>query len=88
MTEGVESFQATEERNIGNVARNVGNSMREKRKNTDKFGGAKVFKAEEVRKYFVNPRIENEIFGQCVSYIIFSLVFRNTEPVVCKCTSE
>ena len=45
------------------MARNVGNSMWEKRKNTDKFSGAKVCKAEEVRKYFVNPRIENEISG-------------------------
>ena len=28
-------------------------SMREKRKSKDKFGGTKVFKAEEVKKYFV-----------------------------------
>ena len=37
--------------------------MREKRKNKHKFGGAKVCKAEQVRKYFVNLEIENEVFG-------------------------
>ena len=29
--------------------------MREKRKSKHKFGGAKVCKAEQVRKYFANP---------------------------------
>ena len=43
--------------------RNVGNSMREKCKSKHKFGRAKVCKAEQVRKYFVNPKIENEVFG-------------------------
>ena len=43
--------------------RNVGNSMREKCKSKHKFGGAKVCKAEQVKKYFVNPKIENEVFG-------------------------
>ena len=43
--------------------RNVGNSMRGKCKSKHKFGGAKVCKAEQVRKYFVNPKIENEVFG-------------------------
>ena len=28
-----------------------------------KFGGAKVCKAEQVRKHFVNPKIEKEVFG-------------------------
>ena len=37
--------------------------MREKRKNKHKFGGAKVCEAEQVRKYLVNPKIENEVFG-------------------------
>ena len=36
--------------------------MREKRKSKHKFGGAKVCKAEQVRKYLVNPKIENEVF--------------------------
>ena len=56
--------------------------MREKCKSKHKFGRAKVCKAEQVRKYFVNPKIENEVFGQYVNYIICSLDFRNTEAVV------
>ena len=35
-------------------------SMRERRKSKHKFGGTKLCKAEELRKYFVNPKIENE----------------------------
>ena len=54
---------ATGEWNIGNVVRNSGNSMREKWKSKHKFNGAKVCKAEQIRKYFVNPKIENEVFG-------------------------
>ena len=38
-------------------------SIRERRKSKHKFGGNKVCKAEEVRKYFVNSRIENEVLG-------------------------
>ena len=38
-------------------------SIRERRKSTHKFGGTKVCKAEEVRKYFVNPKIEIEVFS-------------------------
>ena len=34
-------------------------SMWERRKRKHKFGGPKVCKAEEVRKYFVNPKTEN-----------------------------
>ena len=37
-------------------------SMRERRKSKHKFGGTKVCKAEDVRKYFVNSKIENEVF--------------------------
>ena len=37
--------------------------MRDRRKSKHKFGGTKVCKAEEVRKYFVNSNIENEVFG-------------------------
>ena len=54
---------ATEERSIGNVVRNVGNSLPEKCKSKRKFHGAKVCKAEQVRKYFVYPKIENEVFS-------------------------
>ena len=39
--------------------------MREKHKSKLKFRGAKVDKAQQVRKYFINPEIENEVFGQC-----------------------
>ena len=63
--------------------------MREKCKSKHKFNGTKVQKAEQVRKYFVNPKIKNEIFGQDVNYIIYCLDFRNTaEEVVRRCTSE
>ena len=54
---------ATGERNIGNVVINIGNSVQEKCKSKHKFGEAKVCKAEQVRKYFVNPKTENEFFG-------------------------
>ena len=37
--------------------------MREKRKSKHKFGKAKVSKTDQVRKYFVNTKIENEVFG-------------------------
>ena len=54
-------------------------SIRERRKSKYESGGTKFFKAEEVRKYFVNSKIENDVFGSCVNYIIldFSLGFRN-----------
>ena len=54
---------ATWERNIDNVVKNVENSVQEKCKTKHKFGEAKVCKAEQVRKDFVNPKIENEVFG-------------------------
>ena len=54
---------ATGERNIGNVVRNAGKSVREKCKSKHKFSETKVCKVEQVRKYFVNPKIENEVFG-------------------------
>ena len=68
--------------------RNIRNSVRGRCKSKHKFSGAKVCKAEQVRKYFVNPKIENEVFGYCVNYIICSLDFRNKEAVVRRCTSE
>ena len=36
-------------------------SMRERRKSKHKFNGTKVCKADKVRKYFVNSKIENEV---------------------------
>ena len=47
--------------------------VREREKIRHKFGGTKVSKAEEVRKSFVNLKIEIEVF----SYIICSLDFKN-----------
>ena len=38
-------------------------SLRERRKSKHKFGGTKVYKAEHVRKHFLNLKPENEIFG-------------------------
>ena len=38
-------------------------SIRERRKSRHKFGGTKVCKAEEVRKYFVNPKIKIAVFS-------------------------
>ena len=61
--------------------------MQEKCKSKHKFGGAEVQKAEQV-KYFLNPKIENEVLGQYVNYITCSLDFRNTEAVVRRCTTE
>ena len=37
-------------------------SIRERRKSRHEFGGNKVFKAEKVRKYFVNPKTEIKVF--------------------------
>ena len=63
-------------------------TMQEGHKSKHKFCGTKVCKAEEVRKYFVHPKIENENFGWCVNYIICSLDFRNTVAVLWRCSSE
>ena len=63
MTENIQSIKANGEQNIENIARNVGSSMREKPKSKHKFGESKALKAEEVRKYFLNPKTENEVFG-------------------------
>ena len=48
-------------------------NIRERHESTHKFGGTKVCKAEEVRKSFLKPKIEIEVF----SYIICSLDFKN-----------
>ena len=52
-------------------------SVRERRESKHKFGGTKVCKAEEVRKYFINPKVENEVFDLCVNCIICSLDLKN-----------
>ena len=38
-------------------------SIQERHQSKHKFGETKVCKAKEVRKYFINPKIENNIFG-------------------------
>ena len=48
-------------------------SVGERSKNKHKFGGTKAFEAEEIREYFINPKVENEVFGKCVNYVICSL---------------
>ena len=48
-------------------------SIQERRKSRHKFGGTKVCKAEEVRKYFTNRKVLVEVF----SYMICSLDFKN-----------
>ena len=35
-------------------------SMRQRHRSKNKFGRTKVCKAKEVRKYFVNPKLETE----------------------------
>ena len=62
--------------------------MRERRKSQHKFVGTKVWKAEQVRKYFVIPKIENESFPLVckLHYLICSLDFRNTEVVIRRCS--
>ena len=50
-------------------------NMPERRKH--KSGRTKVCKAEEGRRYFVNSKIETDVFDQCVNYIICSLDFRD-----------
>ena len=62
--------------------------MRAKGKSKNKFRGAKVGKAEQVTKYFLNHKSENEIFSEYVNYIICSLDLRNKEAAIRRCTSE
>ena len=45
--------------------------MQERRKSKHKFGETKVCKAEDVRKYFINTKNENSVFGLCVKQIGF-----------------
>ena len=47
----------------------------ERNKSKHKFGGTKVCEAEEVREYFINPKIENEFFGYFVMKIKLFVVW-------------
>ena len=49
-------------------------SIRESRKSRHEFRGTKGCKAEEIRKYFVNPKTVIEVY----SYIICSFNFKNS----------
>ena len=39
----------------------------ERNKSKHKFAGTKVCGADEVQKYFVNPKTKIEVFGSCVN---------------------
>ena len=41
-------------------------SMGERSKSKRKFSGKKIYKADEVREYFINPKIGNEAVGYCM----------------------
>ena len=47
-------------------------SIRERHKSKHKFGETKVCKAEEVRKYFVKPKIEIEVVNTKIEIDVFS----------------
>ena len=49
-------------------------SMRERRKSKCKFGGTKICEADKIGEHFINPKVENEVFDECVK---FSLDIRN-----------
>ena len=54
-------------------------SKQERRKSKYKFGGTKVCKAEEVRKYFVNPKIESFRLACKLPYLQFGFqVYRSS----------
>ena len=63
-------------------------SIRGRRKSKHKFGGNKICKAEELRKYFFNPKTDNSVFSHCAYYIICSLHLKKKEAVVRRCSSE
>ena len=50
-------------------------SMGERNKSKRKFGGTKVYEAEEKREYFINAKIENEFFGYFVMKIKLFVVW-------------
>ena len=50
-------------------------SMGDRSKSKYKFGGKKVCEADEIREYFINPKIGNEAFGKCVNLVWISEIF-------------
>ena len=51
--------------------------MGKQSKSKHKFGKMKVCEVEEVRGYFINLKIENGVFCQCINQVICTLDFRN-----------
>ena len=50
-------------------------SMGGRTKSKHKLGGMKVCEADELREYFVNPEIENDVIGQCTNLVWISETF-------------
>ena len=46
-------------------------SMTERRKSNCKFGGTKIFEADKI-EHFINPKVENEAFDECVNLVWIS----------------
>ena len=60
-------------------------SMGERSKSKRKFGGTKVCEVDEVREYFINPKIKNEAFGLCVNLVRISEIFHvSLVKIICK----
>ena len=58
-------------------------SKQERRKSKYKFGGTKVCKAEEVRKYFVNPKIESFRLVCKLHYLQFAFqIYRSSRSQI------
>ena len=55
-------------------------SMRERNKRKHKFVETKVCKADEVRKYFINPK---ESFGECLNLVWISEIFHASLIKIC-----
>ena len=59
--------------------------MLERRKSKHNFGRTKVCKAEEVRTFFVNPKIENEVSVQITSFVVWiSEIFHSSLVIACE----
>ena len=44
-------------------------SIEERSQSKHKFGGTRIcsYENREVREYFMNPKLENEVFGYCIN---------------------
>ena len=57
-------------------------SMTERRKSNCKFGGTKIFEADKI-EHFINPKVENEAFDECVNLVWISIQFYMSIMVIC-----